>query len=158
MNRQNILSLFGFIIGCELIGGIGGLFTMNEITSWYATLTKAPLNPPSWIFGPVWTLLYALMGVSVFFVWQKRKESSGSGLALRMFCYQLILNFFWSIQFFALHNPFLALIDIVLLWIAILLTIIYFSKISRVSAYLLVPYILWVSFATYINYMLYILN
>ncbi len=146
------LKLVCAILLCELAGIIGAVFTTPSLDTWYATLPKPALNPPSWVFGPVWTMLYLLMGISLFLVWQQRaKNSKKTTPALIIFFTQLLLNTLWSVLFFGLHSPGLALIDIVLLWVAILFTIISFSRISRPAAYLLVPYILWVTFAIYLN-------
>jgi tryptophan-rich sensory protein len=136
---------------CELAGVVGSLFTLRAIPDWYSTLQKPLLNPPSWIFGPVWTTLYALMGLSAFLVYQKGWKRKEVKFALGVFGAQLFLNALWSILFFGLHNPLAALIEIFLLWLAIVWTILSFYKVSRLAAYLLIPYILWVSFAIYLN-------
>ncbi|MEN9557864.1 MAG: hypothetical protein RL141_233 [Candidatus Parcubacteria bacterium] len=136
---------------CEFVGVMGSLFTFRVIPDWYGTLQKPVLNPPSWIFGPVWTTLYALMGISAFLIYQKGWKRKDVKFALVVFGAQLFLNAMWSILFFGLHNPLAALIEIFILWLAILCTIIHFYKVSRLAAYLLIPYILWVSFAVYLN-------
>jgi translocator protein len=125
---------------------------------WYATLTKPALSPPNWIFGPVWMTLYALMGIAVFLVWAKGGDRKDVHVALLVFGIQLILNALWSIIFFGLHSPGWAFADIVILWFAIVWTMTLFYKISKPATWLLVPYILWVSFANYLNYSLWILN
>ena len=146
------------VITCELAGVIGSLFTISAIPTWYATLAKPALNPPSWIFGPVWTTLYLLMGIAAFLVWRKGLDRKDVRKALGVFLIQLALNAIWSIIFFGLHSPFAALIDIVLMWLAIVWTMTLFYRISKPATWLLVPYILWVSFATYLNYSIWILN
>lgn len=146
------------IIVSELAGIIGSVFTVSSISSWYATIIKPALNPPSYVFGPVWTTLYALMGVSAFLIWKKGLDRKDVKVALGIFLIQLVLNTLWSIIFFGLHSPGGALVEIILLWLAILATIIAFYKISRTAAYLLLPYILWVSFAAYLNYSIWVLN
>ena len=151
------------IVVSELAGIIGSFFTVSAIPTWYATLAKPALNPPAWVFGPVWTTLYALMGIAAFLVWSSYAEATsdrkrGIKIALSLFGIQLVLNTLWSIIFFGLHSPGGALIEIVFLWLAILATIIAFAKISRPAAWLLVPYILWVSFAMYLNYTIWMLN
>ncbi len=148
------------IVVCELAGIAGSVFTVSSVSSWYVTLLKPALNPPSWVFGPVWTLLYLLMGISVFLVWENKSEITAMDRkrGLILFFVQLVLNMLWSIFFFGLHNPTLALYDIVALWIAILATMVSFYKISRTAMYLLLPYILWVSFAVYLNYSIVALN
>lgn len=146
------------IVICELAGVIGNIFTISAIPTWYSTLIKPVLNPPSWIFGPVWTTLYLLMGIAVFLVWQKGWDRKDVRKALAVFGFQLVLNAVWSIIFFGLHSPLSALIDIAFMWLAIIWTMSFFYKISRPALWLLVPYILWVSFAMYLNYSIWILN
>ena len=138
-------------------GFIGAFFTTQSIATWYATLSKPAFSPPNWIFGPAWTLLYILMGISLYMVWtSERNKSIKSASAL--FGAQLGLNVLWSIIFFGLKSPFYAFIEIIMLWIAIVLTIRSFQKISRPAALLLVPYVLWVSFAAFLNYSVWMLN
>lgn len=139
-------------------GLIGSLFTLSAIPTWYETLTKPELAPPNWIFGPVWTTLYFLMGVAAFLVWRKGIYRKGARLALGLFGVQLVLNALWSIVFFGMQDPGAAFGVIVLLWLFIVATMIAFFKISRLAMYLLVPYLLWVSFAGYLNYMIWMLN
>jgi len=158
MKIINILKLVASIILCQLAGFIGSLATIPSIPTWYESLKKPFFNPPNWIFGPVWAGLYALMGVSLFIAWQRRRDNSQVKIALVFFFLQLILNTLWSVAFFGLRSPLLGLIDIVLLWIAILLTIQKFFKVSRTAGLLLIPYILWVSFAVLLNVSLWILN
>lgn len=144
--------------GC-LIGGVAGsFFTVPSVNSWYPTLVKPPLNPPSWIFAPVWTALYVMMGVAAYLVWRKAPANKGVNMALTAFLIQLALNFAWSPVFFGMRSPLLGLIIIVLMWQTILATIISFRMISKPAAYLLIPYFLWVSFATYLNASIYYLN
>ncbi|PIT92830.1 MAG: TspO protein [Candidatus Harrisonbacteria bacterium CG10_big_fil_rev_8_21_14_0_10_42_17] len=147
-------------VGVSLSAGvIGSFFTAPAVQSvWYIELVKPALNPPSWIFGPVWTTLFALMGITAFLVWKKGLDRRDVKIALGIFLGQLVLNTLWSIIFFDLHSPGGALIEIVFLWLAILATIIAFAKISKPAAWLLVPYILWVSFAMYLNYAIWVLN
>ncbi len=158
MKSSSVLKLIGSIILCELAGIIGSLFTVTAINSWYKTILKPALNPPSWIFGPVWTTLYALMGAALFLIWRKGFEKKEHRRALILFGFQLFLNAIWSIIFFGLHSPFWALVDILALWFSILATLILFFKISRAATYLLIPYLAWVSFATYLNFMIWMLN
>jgi benzodiazapine receptor len=155
---NNFFKLVIAIVVSELAGIIGSVFTISAIPTWYATLVKPALNPPAWVFGPVWTTLYALMGVATFLVWKKGWEKKEVKTALGIFGIQLVLNTLWSVIFFGLHSPGAALVDIIFLWLAILATIIAFAKISRPAAWLLVPYILWVSFAAYLNYAIWMLN
>ena len=137
-----------------LASAIGGFFTSSSVLTWYVDLIKPSFNPPSWIFGPVWTILYLMMGVALYLVWIK-KEGRNTFIA---FGVQMFLNVFWSILFFGLQKPLFAFIEIILLWIAILITGIYFYKINKTSAYLLIPYILWVSFAALLNFAIFYLN
>jgi len=158
MKINNTLKLIIAIVVSELVGIIGSVFTTPSITGWYAGIVKPALNPPAWVFGPVWTTLFALMGIAAFLVWKKGLDRRDVKIALGIFLGQLILNTLWSIIFFGLHSPGGALIEIVFLWLAILATIIVFAKISNPVAWLLVPYILWVSFAGYLNYSIWQLN
>lgn len=152
--------LFIFII-CVLIplavGGISGLATTTGLESWYSTLNKPSFNPPDWLFAPVWTTLYALMGISLFLVWQS-PESQLRKNALIIFSIQLALNFLWSFLFFYFENPGLAFLEIVLLWVSILMMIFYFIKVKPIAGYLQIPYILWVSFASVLNGAIWHLN
>lgn len=152
------LKLVIAVVVSELAGIIGSIFTISAIPTWYAALAKPALNPPSWLFAPVWTTLYLLMGIAAFLVWRKGWEQKEVRIALFIFGIQLILNALWSIIFFGLHNPAWALVNIIGLWLAIVGAIVAFHKISRPAAYLLIPYIFWVSFAAYLNYSIWILN
>lgn len=155
MNR--LIKLLGLIIVCEGIGFLGSAFTFPSIPTWYATLNKPAFNPPNWIFAPVWTTLYFLMGVSLFLILEKKLKKQRNFLII-LFSIQLFLNFLWSIIFFGVHLPTLALIEITFLWISIALLIIDFWKFSKSAAILLVPYILWVSFASILNLYVVLLN
>lgn len=141
-----------FSIGICLGAGIlGSFFTVSAIPTWYATLNKPSFSPPNWVFGPVWTALYILMGISLYLVWSKRKAPA-------IFWIQLILNTSWSIIFFGMRNPVWALVNIVALWVVIILTIKAFNKINNLSAKLLYPYLGWVTFATILNLAIVLLN
>lgn len=137
-----------------LASAIGGFFTVDSISTWYAGLIKPSFNPPNWIFGPVWSILYLLMGISLYLVWIKKYNKP----AFMLFGIQLFLNALWSILFFGMRMPLFAFIEIIFLWIAILMTIIFFYRINKISAYLLIPYILWVSFAAVLNFTIAVLN
>lgn len=157
--------LIASIFISELAGVFGAVFTTSAIPTWYAGLLKPTLNPPSWVFGPVWVTLYALMGIALFLVWKKHSRilqdvrmTKVWRWAVDAFTVQLVLNALWSLLFFGARNPALALIDIVLLLIAICTTMVLFYRFSKVATYLLVPYVLWVSFATYLNYSIWMLN
>lgn len=136
---------------CLGAGILGSFFTVSAIPDWYATLNKPFFSPPNWVFGPAWTILYILMGYSLYLIWVKNKVPS-------VFWIQLILNAVWSIIFFGMKNPALALVDIAALWIAIVFTIKAFIKINKLAGNLLIPYLLWVSFATLLNLAIVLLN
>ncbi len=150
MNK--LIRLILLVALCESAGVIGSIFTFSSINTWYVDLNKPFFNPPSWIFGPVWTTLYFLMGVSLYLVWGKKKTD------LKWFWIQLVLNSIWSIVFFGLKNPALAFIIIVFLWISIFLTIKDFKKVNKTASYLLFPYLAWVGFASLLNLSIVILN
>lgn len=154
---KNIPLLIGLILLCEGAGIIGSLFTFSSIPTWYASLNKPIFSPPNWIFGPVWTTLYALMGISLYLVISDKRKVIRKK-ALIVFGIQLLLNTTWSIVFFGLRDPLLALVNIILLWTAILFTIKYFYKINKFAGNLLIPYILWVSFAALLNLAIVLLN
>jgi tryptophan-rich sensory protein len=156
MKMNKIWKLFISILVPFIASTIGSLFTASSVSTWYLTLNKPVFNPPGWIFGPVWTLLYLLMGIALYLVWIDKAKNKEK--AYWLFGIQLGLNALWSILFFGLKNPLFAFIEIILLWIAILMTIIYFYKINKKTIYLLLPYILWVSFASVLNFSLMILN
>ena len=139
-------------------GFVGSLFTIPSIPTWYALLAKPSFTPPSWLFAPVWTLLYVLMGISFFLVWQKNFKGADRNTAIGVYALQLGLNILWSIAFFGWHSPFAGLIVIALLWLSIAATIAVFYRVSKNAAWLLLPYILWVSFASLLNYSVWILN
>ncbi len=139
----------------QAAGLIGSFFTASAIPTWYATLVRPELAPPNWIFAPVWTMLFLLMGIALFLVWRK---GEGVRLALFLFATQLVLNVLWSILFFGFQSPALALLEVGVLWVAILATMGAFWRISRTAALLLVPYLLWVTFAAYLNYQYWLLN
>lgn len=136
---------------CLLAGIVGSYFTFPAIPTWYATLIKPTIGPPNWIFGPVWTTLYVLMGISLYLIWQKGHKKKNIKYAVQLFSLQLLLNVLWSVMFFGLQSPLLALLEIVLLWLAIFATIRAFYRLSHTAAYMLIPYLAWVSFATILN-------
>jgi translocator protein len=140
------------------IGFLGSVFTMPEIQGWYLHLNKPVWNPPNWLFAPVWSALYLSMGIALFRVWKKDAESDRKQWAIIIFAAQLLLNFCWSFIFFKQHQLGWAFVELVVMWLAILLTIIGFSRIDKLAAWLLVPYISWVSFAGILNYTVWHLN
>ncbi len=151
------MRLAGCIALPIIIGGLSGYLIKDDIRGWYATLQRPVFDPPNWVFAPVWTILYILMGISYYMIVElKASQTRSKGLLL--FYLQLGLNFFWSIIFFNFHKPPLALIEIVLLWAAILLMIIQFRKLKPAAAWLQIPYLLWVSFATLLNAAVWIMN
>lgn len=154
--KQKVVYITISILICVVLGSLGGLFTISEIKDWYSTIQKPSWNPPNWIFGPVWTTLYTLMGISFGII----ISSSGSEKkrSATLFIIQFIFNLLWSYIFFNQHMIGLALLDIILMWVFILLTIFSFSKTSRLAAILMVPYISWVSFAGILNFTIYRLN
>ena len=157
MKIIDFLKLVASVILCQLAGFLGSLFTTPAIPTWYATLKKPFFTPPNWIFSPVWISLFILMGISLFFVW-RRTDHPHFKFAFIFFFVQLILNILWSIVFFGLRSPLVGLLDILLLWIAILFTILNFLKVSKFAGILLLPYFSWVSFAALLNFSLWILN
>lgn len=158
MKIITVLKLLAAIAVCQMAGIIGTFFTTPAITTWYATIVRPSIAPPNWVFAPVWTTLFTLMGIAAFLVWNKGLHRKDVRIALWIFGGQLVLNTLWSIIFFGMQNPGGALIEITVLWLAILASIIAFHKISKPAAYLLIPYILWVSFAAYLNYLFWALN
>lgn len=146
------------IIGCQLVGILGSVFTVSAIPTWYVTVNKPFFAPPSWIFGPVWTLLYFMMGVSLYLIWKQGWQKNKVKIAIKYFLAQLALNFLWSPVFFGLRSPSLGLVVIVALWVLIVMTMKKFYPLSKLAFYLLVPYLLWVSFATLLNGGIVVLN
>ncbi|MFH1511613.1 MAG: TspO/MBR family protein [Candidatus Woesearchaeota archaeon] len=142
----------------NLAGLIGSFFTMDSVRTWYTTVHRPSFNPPNWVFAPVWTTLFILMGISLYLVWSKGVGARRVKIAMTIFGAQLALNILWSILFFGLRSPFYAFIEIIVLWAAIILTIAAFYMVSRPAAYLLIPYVLWVTFAAILNFSIYWLN
>lgn len=140
------------------IGFGASLFTRPQISGWYSTLNKPSFNPPDWLFAPVWTTLYVMIAIAAYLVWKRRDNSRAYSVTVIIYTIQLALNFSWSIMFFGLHGTFPALIIILLLWISIILNIRWFHKFNHTAAWLLAPYLLWVSFAGLLNLSIYLLN
>lgn len=146
-----------FVVGSLAAGILGSVATTPNIPTWYAGLVRPPLSPPTWVFAPVWTTLYLLMGAAGFLVWQKRDHPAAkTGLVL--FGVQLVLNLAWSWVFFAFHAIGLAVVVVVALWLSILATIERFYRVEPLAAYLLIPYIAWTTFATYLTAAYWYLN
>ena len=158
MLKINYWKLAVSIVICQLAGIIGSFFTSSSVSSWYLQLNKPSFSPPNWIFGPVWITLYTLMGISLFLVWKKGIEKKDVRAAVMIFGLHLFLNALWSFLFFGLQNPFIGLIGILLVLISLLVVIRKFYSISKKSAYILIPYLVWVSFATLLNFSIWILN
>lgn len=156
---QKILRIAVVLMTCLVVGYLSGMVTRDSITTWYPTLEKPSFNPPNWIFAPVWTILYIMMGVAGGMVWNRMEQDTERvKKAFTFFIIQLALNAIWSLLFFYLHNPFLALIEIVLLWLLIFETYTQFKKIDKVAGMLLIPYLAWVSFAMVLNGSIWWLN
>ena len=151
--------LFSIII-CEIIGASGSIFTIPNIPTWYATLEKPFFSPPNWIFAPVWTTLFFLMGVSLYIILENKDKKliKQKNIAIIIFGIQFFFNVLWSYLFFGLKSPLLGFIGIIVLWLSIITTIISFYKISKKSAYLLIPYLRWVSFALILNLAILLMN
>ena len=158
VEKTDILKLTVSIIACLMAGAFGSVFTFSSIPTWYASLNKPFFTPPNWLFGPAWTTLYILMGIALFLVWNKGFKDKEPKLALYVFSIQLILNAAWSFLFFGLRSPLLGLAGIIPLWVSILLTIWRFWKIDKRAGALLIPYLVWVSFATALNYAVLAMN
>jgi benzodiazapine receptor len=137
---------------CQLAGIIGSVFTASSVTTWYTTLVKPWFTPPGSVISAVWIALFALMGLSLFLIWQKGISTADSKIALGVFAAQLLANVLWSYAFFGLQSPLAGVVVIVVLWLLILQSILRFWPISKDAALLLVPYIIWVSFAAFLNY------
>jgi benzodiazapine receptor len=155
---NEIPKLIVSIVFCQCAGLIGSVYTSTAIPSWYVTLNKPFFTPPNWLFAPVWITLYTLMGVAAFLIWRQGFQNRQVQRALSIFGVQLILNALWSAAFFGLQSPLAGLIVIVILWLAIVLTILKFFPISKTAGLLIMPYILWVSFAVVINVAIVLLN
>lgn len=143
---------------CQIAGFVGSIFTRTSVGTWYANLEKPSFTPPNWVFSPVWITLFVLMGIAAFLVWNKGLSDQRVKIALSIFAVQLILNVLWSVMFFGLRSPLAGLIEMAVLWVAILLTVLYFFRVSNTAGILLIPYILWVSFAAVLNASIWKLN
>ncbi|MEM4663047.1 MAG: TspO/MBR family protein [Candidatus Diapherotrites archaeon] len=152
------LKLLLSIFLCQLTGIIGAFFTYPKIFTWYSTIKKPSFVPPNWLFGPVWITLYTLMGIALYLFLESNIEKRKKDLALALFFVQLFLNAFWSFVFFGLESPFLGLVCIITLWVSIVFTMFSFYKKAPKSAYLLLPYLVWVTFAMVLNYNIWVLN
>ena len=158
MKSRDIIKLLISIVACQCAGIIGSIFTTPAIPTWYATLQKPSFTPPNWLFAPAWVTLYLLMGIAAFLIWRKGLEQKGVKSALVIFLVQLVLNALWSVVFFGLQSPLYGVVVILALWVVILLTIIRFFRLSTAAGSLMLPYILWVSFAAVLNVSILVLN
>jgi tryptophan-rich sensory protein len=148
-----------FFIGISFFAGfVGSIFTTPSIPTWYASLVKPAFSPPNYVFGPVWSILFLLMGISAYLVWKEGFGKKKVKIALKIFFVQLALNTLWSILFFGLKSPMVSLAEIILLWVLIFITIKKFYEISKIAGSLLIPYILWVTFASILNLSIVLLN
>jgi len=154
---SNITKLIISIVTPRMLESIGGLIISDAVTEWYATLNRPFFNPPNWVFVPVWTTIYLLLGVSLYYVW-KQEPSQNRKKALIVFVIQMVLNFAWTFIFFHFHLFLLALIEIVVMWFSILFMILRFYKVKPMSAYINIPYLLWVSYAVVLTVSFYYLN
>jgi tryptophan-rich sensory protein len=156
---QKIIRIAVVLTTCLLVGYFSGMVPRDSITTWYPTLVKPSFNPPNWVFAPVWTILYIMMGVAGGMVWNRlEQDPENVKKAFTFFIIQLALNAAWSVIFFYFHNPFLALIEVILFWLLIFETHIQFKKIDKTAGLLFIPYLAWVSFATVLNASIWWLN
>lgn len=158
VQKVNLFKLLVSVLLCQFAGTIGSIFITSSLENWYFLLEKPAFTLPSRIFFPAWVILYTLMGISFYLVWEKGLQEQEVKKELLIFGIQLGLNVLWSFLFFRLKSPYYAFVEIILLWLAIFLTILKFRKISKIASYLLFPYILWVSFAMLLNYYIWVLN
>jgi translocator protein len=158
MKIKKLDLLLGSILICLAAGWLGSVFTSPSIATWYAELNKPAFNPPNYLFGPVWSLLYILMGISLYLIIRNNFKDKSKRVALILFGGQLLFNIFWSFIFFYLHRPDYAFIEIVILWILILATAVESYRINKAAGYLFIPYLLWVSFASALNFAIWQLN
>ena len=155
---KKVLRFIISIIICQSAGIFGSLFTFEAVPDWYITLEKPFFAPPNWIFGPVWIILYFLMGVSLYIVWKDELKSKTRNVFFVVFAIQLILNALWSFLFFGLKSPLLGLVDILILNALVVVTIFYAKRVSKYAAMLLIPYMVWIIIASVLNYAIMVLN
>lgn len=159
IQMNKITKILTVVVTCLAIGYFSSIVTRSSIETWYPTLVKPSFNPPNWVFAPVWSMLFIMMGVAAGLVWDRMDSDKGTvKKALVLFAIQLGLNALWSYLFFGLMNPMLALLEIVVLWLMIYETYIQFAKINKIAGYLFLPYLAWVSFATVLNGSIWWLN
>ena len=157
-SKKNIVWLFFFITLCLVLGnGLGGYFTFVSVETWYQTLNKPVFNPPDWVIGLIWTTLYILMGISIWLVW-KSEHSRTRTIAIRIFWLQFFFNVFWTYLFFGIQKISLSFVEIIFLSFLIFFNIFYFFKIDKIASYLLIPYLIWVLYASFLTYNIWVLN
>ena len=158
ISLKSPVTLLAFVLASIVAGSIGSLVTITGPGSWYSLLVKPVFQPPNWIFGPMWTLLFILMGIAAYLVWERGIDKPEVRFALSVFCIQFVFNILWSFLFFGMQYPLLGLLDIIILWWLILATIMTFYRVRKSAAYFLIPYLAWVSFATVLNATIMLLN
>lgn len=158
LETRDIAGIIAGIAFCQLVGLVGAYFTMPEISTWYATLNTPSFTPPGWFIGAVWIILYTLMGIALYIIWDCGLERHDVRRALSFFAVQLSLNALWSAAFFGMHSPLFGFSVIILLWLTLLATAILFYRLSKTAGWLLVPYVLWVGFASILNLLVMLLN
>jgi tryptophan-rich sensory protein len=158
MEKNELFRLILSIIICQMAGIIGSIFTAGSVTSWYPTLVKPSFSPPGFYIGLIWIVLFTLMGISLFLIWRETPSNPAARIALYVFAAQLIVNVLWSVAFFGMRSPISGLVVIAFLWVLILIMIIKFWPINRTAALLLIPYVVWVSIAAYLNFSIWRLN
>lgn len=158
LKPRELLALAGFLVLPQLAGALGAAFTFRSLAEWYPFIGKSPLTPPSWVFGPVWTTLFVLMGVAAFLVWRREADGRAKRVAYAVFGAQLALNAAWSVAFFGMRAPGAGLVVVAALALAIAGNIAAFRPVSRTAAVLLIPYLSWVLFASYLNLEVFLRN
>jgi translocator protein len=158
MVKSKWLKLIVALLLPQVAGAIGGFFSAANVPTWYQTLLKPAFTPPGWVFGPVWGMLYLMMGLAFFFVLISEQNKDSRRFVAGLFGVHLLLNTLWSILFFGLRNPFLAFIDIIVLWLMITALVFVFWNIKKLAGMLMIPYWLWVSFASVLNYSIWKMN
>lgn len=158
ISLKSPVTLIAIVLASIIAGSIGSLVTITGPGSWFSLLVKPVFQPPNWIFGPMWTLLFILMGIAAYLIWERGMEKPEVRFALLIFCIQFVFNILWSLLFFGIQSPLLGLLDIIILWWLILATIMTFYRVRKSAAYFLIPYIAWVSFATILNATIVLLN
>jgi len=157
-DKQKYIRLFTSLAMCFSAGIIGSFFTVASINDWYQYLAKPSFSPPNWVFGPVWTILYFLMGISLFLIWEKGLKNKIVKNVFVLFIVHIVLNGLWSILFFGLKSPLLAFVDIILMWVTLAPVIFFSFKLNKYSSLLLIPYLFWISFALLLNFSIWKLN